>query len=206
MTKDEIFAQQLDDGTREFFLQMNERLEQEGLIIRHGDKGITYFPDTNRKQPLELKKQQPLVLRYTLDKTGLTVELKLNFIDCYTDIIEKMPEHIKKMFRTIRRCHSESETCDRPWVDGLPVWIDGSANCGLKRTYTIDGEHYYLCSWNYYFNPDVSNPDDVQYYVEIIKAEIAAAKARKKHNTAHYNEQGQEISYRLERHKSVGKP
>ena len=198
MTGAEIFAQQLGNGTREFFLRMNEILENEGLIIRHGDKSvpnrIIYFPDTNRKNPLELKKQQPLVLRYTIDKNGeLTVELKLNFIDCYTDIIEKMPEHIKKMFRKIRRCHSESETCGLPWVDGLPVWIDGSSECGLKRTYTLDGEHYYLCSWNYYFNPDISNPDDVQHYIKIIKTEVAAAKSRKKHNTTHYSEQGQEI-------------
>ena len=114
----------------------------------------------------------------------------MNFIDCYTDTIEKMLEHIKAMFRTIKRCHSESETCDRPWVDGLPVWIDGSPNCGLKRTYTLEGEHYYLCSWNYYFNPDISNPDDVQYYIKIIREEVAAAKARKKHNTAHYDDQG----------------
>jgi|GEM_PF-1071055 len=198
MTRAEIFARQLDNGACDFFLRMNEILENEGLIIRYGDKSvpnrITYFPDTNRKNPLELKKQQPLVLRYTIDKNGeLIVDLKLNFIDCYTDIIEKMPEHIKKMFRSIKKCCSESETCDRPWIDGLPVWIDGSSNCGLKRTYTLDDEHYYLCSWNYYFNPDISNPDDVKYYIEIIKAEVAAAKSRKKHNTAHYNEQGQEI-------------
>lgn len=193
MTNTELFAQQLNNGTREFFLQMHNTLDREGLIIRHSENRITYFPDTNRKQPLELKKQQPLVLRYTLNKNELTVELKLNFIDCYTDLIEKMPEHIKKIFRTIRWCHNESETCDRPWVDGLPVWIDGSPNCGLKRTYTLDGKHYYICSWNYYFTPDISNPDDVQYYVKIIKSEVAAAKARKKHNTAHYNEKGQEI-------------
>jgi len=187
MTETAIFAQRLNNGKREFFLQMNEILQNEGLIIQHSDSRITYFPDTNRKNPLELKKQQPLVLRYTIDDNNdVTVELKLNFIDCYTDIIEKMPERIKNMFRSIRRCHSESKTCDRPWVDGLPVWIDGSANCGLKRTYTLDGEHYYLCSWSYYFNPDISSPDDVQYYVKIIKAEVAAAKARKKHNTAHY--------------------
>ena len=104
-----------------------------------------------------------------------------------------MPEHIKKMFRSIKKCCSECETCDRPWVDGLPVWIDGSSNCGLKRTYTLDGEHYYLCSWNYYFKPDISNPNDVEYYAEIIKAEVSAAKARKKHNTSHYDEQGQKI-------------
>lgn len=83
------------------------------------------------------------------------------------------------MFRTIRRCDSKSETCDRPWIDGIPVWIDGSSNCGLKRTYTLDGEHYYLCSWNYYFNSDISNPDDVQHYIKIIRAEVATAKARK---------------------------
>jgi len=192
MTKSEIFAGQLNGGTREFFLRMNEILENEGLIIRHGDKRITnrvtYFPDTNRKQPLVLKKQQPLVLRYTIDNNGeLTVELKLNFIDCYTDIIEKMPEHIKKLFRSIKLCYNGQETCDRPWIDGKPVWIDGSPNCGLKRTYTLDGEHHYLCSWNYYFNPDISNPDDVEYYAKIIKAEVAAAKARKKHNTAYYD-------------------
>ena len=190
MTKAEVFAEQLNNGTRDFFLRMNEILEREGLIIRYGDKRfpnrVTYFPDTNRKQPLELKKQQPLVLRYTLDENGLTVELKLNYVDCYTDIIEKMPEHIKKLFRSIRRCYSEQEFCDRPWIDGRPVWIDGSPNCGLKRAYTLDGEHYYLCSYQYYFKPDISNPDDVEYYAKIIKAEVSAAKARRKHNTAHY--------------------
>ena len=192
MTKSEFFADQLKDGARAFFLRMNEILENEGLIIRHGDKRITnrvtYFPDTNRKQPNELKKQQPLVLRYTIENNGeLTVELKLNFIDCYTDIIETMPEYIKELFRSIKKCCSECETCDRPWIDGSPVWIDGSPNCGLKRTYTLDGEHYYLCSWNYYFNPDISNPDDVEYYAKIIKAEVAAAKASKKHNTIKYD-------------------
>lgn len=190
MTKTEMFAGHLSNGSREFFLRMNDILENEGLIIRHGDKRVpnrvTYFPDINRKQPLVLKKQQPLVLRYTVDDDRLTVELKLNFIDCYTDMIEKMPEHIKAMFRSIRRCHSGQESCDRPWVDGRPVWIDGSTNCGLKRTYTLDGEHYYLCSYKYYFNPDISNPGDVGYYAEIIKAEVSAAKARQKHNTAHY--------------------
>lgn len=48
------------------------------------------------------------------------------------------------------------------------------------------GEHYYLCSYKFYFNPDISNPDNVEYYAEIIKAEVAASKARKKHNTAYY--------------------
>ena len=185
MTKSEIFAEQLKDGAREFFLRMNEILENEGLIIRHGDKRVpnrvTYFPDTNRKNPLVLKKQQPLVLRYTVENNGeLTVELKLNFIDCYTDMIEKMPEHVKKMFRNIRRCHSAHKICCNSWHDGPP-------HCGTRRTYTLDGEHYYLCSYEYYFKPDISNPDDVKYYAGIIKAEVAAAKARKKHNTIRYD-------------------
>ncbi|MDR1687006.1 MAG: hypothetical protein LBS21_00135 [Clostridiales bacterium] len=104
-----------------------------------------------------------------------------------------MPERIKEMFRGIRRCYSGSQTCDRPWVNNLPVWIDGSPNCGLKRTYKLDDKIYYLCSWNFYFTPDISNPDDVKYYAEIIKEEVAAAKARKKTNTAHYDEHGKEI-------------
>ena len=192
MTNAKLFAGHLDNDTRTFFLQMHGILENEGLIIRYGDKRfphrITYFPDTNRKQPGELKKLQPLVLRYTIENNELTVDLKLNFIDCYTDLIGKMPEHIKAMFRSIKHCSSESETCDRPWVDGKPVWIDGSPNCGIKRSYTLGGVHYYLCSYAYYFHPDITNPNDVEYYAEIIKAEVAAAKARKKHNTAHYDE------------------
>ena len=127
------------------------------------------------------------MLRYTVESDGLTVDLKLNFMDCYTDLIEKMPEHIKELFRAIRHCSSESETCDRPWVDGKPVWIDGSPNCGVKRTYTLDGVHYYLCSCGYYFHPDIANQDDVAHYAQIIRAEVAAAKARKKHNTTHYD-------------------
>ena len=190
MTNAELFAGNLDNDAREFFLRMHEILENDGLIIRYGDKRfpnrITYFPDTNRKQPRELKKLQPLVLRYTIEDSELTIDLKLNFIDCYTDIIEKMPEHIKEMFRSIRHCSSASETCDRPWVDGKPVWIDGSSNCGLKRTYTLDGKHYYLCSYAYYFRPDITNPEDVEHYAKIIQAEVLAAKARKKHNTVHY--------------------
>ena len=184
MTQTEMFAEQLKDGTRDFFLRMNEILENEGLIILHDDKRITnrvtYFPDTNRKNPRELKPLQPLVLRYTMSENELIVELKLNFIDCYTDIIEKMPEHIKKIFHSIRRCHSAHEICCNSWRDGSP-------HCGTRRTYTLDGEHHYLCSYQYYFNPDISNPDDVEYYAKIIIAEVAAAKARKKHNTAHYN-------------------
>lgn len=147
MTKSEIYSEQLKGKTREFFLRMNEILENDGLISQHDGNRVTYFPDTNRKQPRELKKLQPLVLRYTVNNNGLTVELKLNFIDCYTDIIEIMPEHIKKMFSSIRHCYSGQETCDRPWIDGRPVWIDGSPNCGLRRTYTLDGKHflqYYL--------------------------------------------------------------
>lgn len=187
MTNAEIFAGHMNNGAHAFFLRMHDILENEGLIIRYGDNRVTYFPDTNRKQPRELKKQQPLVLRYTMDNHGaLTVELKLNFIHCYTEIIERMPEHIKRMFRAIRHCCSACETCDRPWVNGKPVWIDGSANCGLKRAYTLDGAHYHLCSWKYYFTPNTSNPDDVEYYAAIIRAEVSAAKARKKHNTAHY--------------------
>ena len=174
------------NGSREFFLKMNEILEKAGLIIRYGDNHVTYYPDTNRKQPGELKKLQPLVLRYIIDNDELTAEVKLNFIDCYTNIIEKMPEHIKELFRSIRRCHSGSETCDRPWIDGKPIWIDGSTNCGIRRTYMLDGEYYYLCSYMYYFTPDISNPDDVEYYAEIILAEVAAAKARKKHNVSWY--------------------
>jgi len=191
MTNTEAFAKLLDNGASEFFLRMHEILENEGLIIRYDDKRfpnrITYFPDTNRKQPRELKKLQPLVLRYTIENNSVTVDLKLNFIHCYTDIIEKMPEHIKAMFHSIRHCSSECETCDRPWVDGKPIWIDGSPNCGIKRTYTLDGVHYYLCSYGYYFHPNIANPDDVEHYAAIIKAEVAAAKTRKKHHTTHYD-------------------
>jgi hypothetical protein len=182
MKKSEIFAGQLKGGTREFFLRMNEILENEGLIIRHGDKRITnrvtYFPDTNRKQPLELKKQQPLVLRYTIEENGgLTVDLKLNFMYCYTDIIEKMPEHIKGVFRHINQCRLyKCHMFDR----------ESDHKCGMRRTWTIDGKHFYLCSYDYYFHPDISNSDDVEYYAKIIKAEVSAAKARKKHNTAYY--------------------
>jgi len=192
MTNAETFADQLRIGNREFFLLMNEILESDGLIIQYSDNRVTYFPDTNRKEPRVLKKQQPLVLRYTIEAGALTVELKLNFIDCYTDMIEQMPEHVKSMFRSIWHC-GQNPYCDRPWVDGVPVWIDGSPNCGIRRTYTIDGVHYHLCSYKYYFTPDISNPDDVEYYAAIIKAEVSAAKTRKKHNVAYYNQQGQTI-------------
>lgn len=186
MTEAERFAEYLDNGRRDFFLQMHSVLENAGLIILYGENRVTYFPDTNRKNPRELKKLQPLVLRYVINKNGLTVDLKLNFIDCYTDIIETMPEHIKELFRSIRRCSSGAEYCDRPWVDGRPVWIDGSPHCGIRRTYTLEGQHYYLCSWNYYFHPDISDPSDVENYAKIILAEVAAAKARKKHNISWY--------------------
>ena len=51
MTKSEIFAEQLQNGTRDFFLLMNEILEKKGLIVCHDDKRITnritYFLYTN---------------------------------------------------------------------------------------------------------------------------------------------------------------
>ena len=176
MTKAEMFAGLLSSENREFFLEMNEILGNEGLIITHSNNRITYFPDTNRKNPLELKKQQPLVLRYTIDENGeLIVELKLNFIDCYADLIEKMPEHIKMVFRSISRCGA-CAACKLPRDDGYP-------NCGIRRVYVIDGEHYYSCSYKFYYHIDISNPDDVEYYAKIIESEVSAAKARKKHRT-----------------------
>jgi len=183
MTTSENFAEQLKQGNREFFLRMNGILEKEGLIIRCGDKRfanrVTYFPDTNRKNPLELKKQQPLVLRYTIDDNGLTVELKLNYLHYYPDIIDNMPEHIKNVLRSIKHCRIE--TCG-----GYEGDSQTTLKCGGRRGWMLDGKPYYLCSYDYYFNPDISNPDDVEHYAKIIKAEVAAAKARKKHNTALY--------------------
>ena len=171
----DLFLQKLSEHEREFFLRIDELMECEEVVVHYNENSVTYFPDTKLKQ-------QPVVLRYTVKNGELMVELKLNFIDCYTDLIEKMPENIKEMFRSIRHCSRSQKICDRSWHDGSP-------KCGLRRTYTLDGKHYYLCSWQYYFNPDISKFDDAEYYTKIIHAEVQMAKSRKKHNTLYYDEQ-----------------
>jgi len=172
MNKDS-FSQQLQERERTFFLRMDKLMEREEVVVRYSENSVTYFPDTKLKL-------QPLVLRFTVKNGELSVEMKLNFIDCYTDQIEKMPERIKEMFRSILHC--PSARCDRSWQNDTP-------RCGTRRTYALDGKPYYLCSYKYYFTPDISNPDDAKYYAEIIRAEIQMVKARKKHNTLY---EGQE--------------
>lgn len=164
MTESEIFAENLIGGCREFFLRMNESMACEEVNVQYEERRVTYFPDTKLKQ-------QPFVLRYTVDKNGLTAEIKLNYIDCYVDLIEKMPEHMKNLFRTIKNCK----------LDECKIF---DQKCGMRRVWRLDGKYYHLCSYKYYFTPDISNPDDVKYYEIIIREEIKAAKARKKHNTA----------------------
>jgi len=159
----ETFVEHLTDRAREFYLRMEKLLECDKVIVKHGKNSISYFPNTGLKQ-------QPLVLRYTIDNNGLTVELKLNFVGYYTNIIEKMPEHIKGVLRDIKHCRLKM--CSQ----GL--------NCGMRRAWTLDGKHYYLCSYKFYFHPDISDPNDAEYYAEIIKAEAAAAIGRKKHMTS----------------------
>jgi hypothetical protein len=165
LPKVETFAEHLTGGVREFYLRMEKLLECEEVTVRYENNRVIYFPDTKLKQ-------QPLVFRYTINENGLTVELKLNFISYYADLIEQMPEHIKEVFRLIKHCGYK--TCEQ----GL--------KCGMRRTWTLDGNHYYLCSYKFYFNPDIPNPDDAEYYAKIIKAEATAAKARKKHLTTIY--------------------
>ena len=178
----EVFLQHIPAHERALFLQIDERMAQEDVIVRYDYQAATYFPNTKLKL-------QPLVLRLLIKNETMLVEMKLNFIDCYTDIIEKMPEHIQVMFRSIRHCSSTQKACDRSWREGNP-------HCGIRRPYALGDTRYYLCSYKYYFTPHMSNPDDVAYYIRIIHAEIQMAKARKKHNTsydvAQAGEQGNE--------------
>ena len=163
----ELFILQLSEHEREFFMRMDKLMKFEEVVVCYKENSVTYFPDTDLKQ-------QPLILRYIVKNGELTVELKLNFIDCYTDLINTMPEHIKSLFRSIKNCdHVTDSSC-------------GNKNCGIRRSYTLDSIHYYLCSYKYYFNIDIFNLDDIEYYIKIINAEIQAVKARKKHNTTIY--------------------
>lgn len=164
--ENDLHKEGLHIGKNEFLLRMEKILAHEGVTTKCDKNYISYFPDTKLKQ-------QPLVLRFITDDSGLIAELKLNYIDCYTEIIEKMPEHIKELFRSVRHCRRNA--CDQ-----------GGQKCGMRRSYTLDEEHYYLCSYKYYFYPDISKPEDAEYYAEIIKAEVNAAKERKKYNTAIY--------------------
>jgi len=164
INNDGIFIGHLSGEAREFCLRMEKLLDCDDVILRHGKNSTAYFPNTGLKQ-------QPLVLRYMVDN-GLSVELKLNFIAYYANIIETMPEHIKAVFREIKHCRYKM--CEQ------------GINCGMRRTWTLDGKHYYLCSFKFYFCPNISNPNDAEHYAKIIRAEAIAAIGRKKHITEIY--------------------
>jgi len=181
------FAQQLSNHEREFFLRMDEHVKFEDVVVRCKENSVSYFPDTKLKL-------QPLVLRYSISNSKLIVEMKLNFVDCYTDLINKMPENIKDMFRSIRHC--PHKICDKPLL-----WRKSAPKCGTRRTYTLDGNHYYLCSYKYYFTPDITNPEDAEYYAKIVNAEVQVAKVlpRKKHNTTHHDEQKEPQEHKVKK-------
>jgi hypothetical protein len=163
------FAELVDNASLPFYTRITELLERDEITVKCDTRAVAFYPDTKLKQ-------QPLVLRFSITDGALSTELKLNFIDSYTNIIEEMPDHIKALFRSVRGCKRNREECR--------IF---DPKCGMRRTYTLGGQHIYLCSYKYYFRPDTANSDDADYYAKIIVAESLAAMARTKHNTALYD-------------------
>jgi len=151
-----IFAEYLSGSEREFYIRLNEFMENEGYVSGNApdyrDFAIEYLTDyTTEKR----------VARCYSDYGKLRVNLKLHNSGSYAEHIEKMPENVKQIFRKESNCRF----CREP--------------CRMRLYRTFEGIEYTDCGYWNGFDIVCYNPDDIEYYSKIILLEIDALKNKR---------------------------
>jgi len=156
-----VFAEYLYGDEREFFKKFSRFMEDEQFAI--GSAPDYHIFSFSIEYLIDLKNEKRIARCYS-DFGKLLIRLKLHSSDCYGYYIENLPDRIKQMFRKDSSCRF----CREP--------------CSVRLIRTFEGKQYTDCGyWNGF---DISNydPDDIEYYKQIITLEVKAEKtnARKK--------------------------
>jgi hypothetical protein len=156
-----FIAQYLSGNEREFFTQLNSFMDNQGFIVGNS-------PDFSKfsyslEYLIDAKDEKRIIRCYT-DYGKLRMCLKLHSSDCYDYYTENLPEQIKSMFRKESGCKRCKESC-------------------TYRLYrTFEGISYTDCGYGNWFTIIDYDPNDLEYYKQIISLETKAVKtnARRK--------------------------
>lgn len=156
-----VIAEYLSGDEREFYKQLNDFMENKGFVI--GNEGDYRDFSFSIEYWIDSKDVKRIVRCYT-EYGKLCVWLKLHNSDCYDYYTESMTENIKQMFRKKSSCRICKDSC----------------NYRLYRTF--EGIAYTDCGYGNWFTVSGYDPDDIEYYKQIILLEAKAVKtnARKK--------------------------
>jgi hypothetical protein len=148
------FSDYLSGNEREFYNQLNEFMINEGFTI--GDSPD--YQDFSIEYVLNKGKQSSILMRCHSDFGKLQIIVKLNYFANYVQYVESLPEKIKQTFRTKSTCKFCKETCRQ------------------RRERVFEGETYTECGylWNITFAS--YEPEDLEYYKEIILYESHSRK------------------------------
>ena len=156
-----VIAQYLSGGEREFFTQLSVFMANEGFVV---GTSPDYSEFSYSIEYLIDSKDEKRIIRCYTDNGKLRINLKLHSSDCYDYYTENLPERIKPMFRKESTCKRCKESC-------------------TYRLYrTFEGISYTDCGYGNWFTIADYNPDDLEYYKQIILLETKAVKtnARRK--------------------------
>lgn len=151
-----IFAEYLSGDERRFFKLFVECMENEGFVTGSA-ADYKYF---SIEYVIDAKKEKRIA-RCHSDYGRLKIRLQLHKSDSYIEYIENLPERIKQMFRKESTCRSCRDNC----------WLP------LKRTF--EGITYIDCGYGNYFDILCYDPDDINYYQQLIQHEVKAGKAKR---------------------------
>ena len=97
--KQKIFAEYLSGIERELYIWLNNIYINAGFYCSGGDFDVTYHVNAKEKKR---------ALRCHSQNGKLTVESKLYHIGDYTELVERMPERYKQIFRNVKDCCIEN--------------------------------------------------------------------------------------------------
>jgi len=161
-----IFAQYLSGDERLFFTLFDDFMQKEGFVV-----GFTYGYEQYHfaiEYMIDAKNEKRIARCYT-GVGKLLIRLKLHSSDSYDQYTHTLPERIKTMFRKDATCRF----CKEP--------------CTTRLTRTFEGITYVDCGYGNFFSIPTYDPDDWEYYKQIILLEVKAERtgARRKGTKVH---------------------
>lgn len=151
-----IFAEYLSGDERKFYKRFDECMVSEGFV-KGSAADYRYF---SIEYVIDAKNEKRIARCYS-DYGKLQIRLQLHKSDSYIEYIESLPEQVKQIFRKKSTCCSCRDNC----------WLP------LKRTF--EGITYIDCGYGNYFDIICYDPNDIDYYKQIILHEVNAQKKRK---------------------------
>jgi len=149
-----IFSEYFHGKEKDFYIELSNFLSELNIYPKYNGYAfsIDYLANPKVKQ---------LFIRCFSDYRKISINLKLNFIDTYTEYLSTCPENVKQTFKIKSNCNFCQESCV------------------CRRIWSFEGITYTFCTHSYNFEIADYNLKYINYYKQIIKYEIEARKNAK---------------------------